>query len=428
MQLGQHRSIRAAVTAITATLLGSTAAGAAESTRLDSSLLLYSETGRVKAAEGVFDLTRKLSERRTVGLRLTLDALTGSSPNGATPSSTVQTFTGPSGSSSYQTPAGETPLDNTFSDQRGALDGRLIEMLDRVTFFNAGGHISVEHDYYSFGANAGITRDFNRRNTTLGVSGAYTHDIVSPLGGAPDPLQSMPPPNEDDDEGEDGEGGSGKGKDIVDVVAGVTQVLGRKTIVRVDYSLSRSSGYLNDPYKILSLVQGRGAPAPGEPVDYLYERRPGSRLKQAVYGEMRRYIAGSVLNASYRYFWDDWGITSHTADVLLRVPVAGDHAVEPHVRWYRQNEADFYNQYLVEGQTLPAFASADSRLAAFDALTLGLKYSMPLSPGTQVSFTGEYYTQMGKRGPPPDFGVLSRHDPFPDLDAFMLRIGFSRDF
>ena len=39
-----------------------------------------------------------------------------------------------------------------------------------------------------------------------------------------------------------------------------------------------------------------------------------------MFGEVRRYIAGSVLNASYRYFWDDWGITSQTADNLMAEP------------------------------------------------------------------------------------------------------------
>lgn len=430
MQLGGQKSIRTAVTALTATLLGSSHVAAAESNTIDSSILIYSESGRVKAGEGVFDLSHKISERRTVGLRLTLDALTGASPNGATPSSSVQTFTSPSGSSSYEAPADEIPLDDTFSDQRGALDGRLSEMLDRVTFVNVGGHLSLEHDYASFGANAGITRDFFSRNTTLGVSGAYTHDIVSPIGGAPDPFASMPPPTAREGEGEgEGEGGGpGKGKDTVDLVAGVTQVLGRYTLVRFDYSLSRSSGYLNDPYKILSVVQDRGSTAPGEPVDYIFEKRPGSRLKQAVFGELRQYIAGAGLDASYRYFWDDWGITSHTVDVFLNVPLHDGHAIEPHVRWYRQSEADFYNPYLVEGRGFPNFASADVRLAEFDAMTYGAKYSMPLDNLTTLSVSGEYYTQLGKRGPPVDFGILSRHDLFPQLDVFMVRVGFTHDF
>ena len=430
MQLGAHRPIRTAVTAFTATLLGSGTAAASGSGKIDSSLLIYSESGRVKVAEGVFDLSRTLSERRTVGLRLTLDALTGASPNGATPSSRVQTFTGPSGGSSYVANPGETPLDDTFSDQRVALDGSLRESLNRITFLNVGGHLSWEHDYSSFGVNSGITRDFNRRNTTLGVSAAYTHDIVRPAGGAPDPLTSMPPPSNDgegEEEDEGGEAGPGEGKDVFDVVAGVSQILGRNTIARLDYSLSRSSGYLNDPYKILSVVQDENSAAPGEPSDYLYESRPDTRNKQALFSELRRYIAGSTLDLSYRYFWDDWGITSHTADVFLRLPVRGDHAIEPHFRWYRQSEADFYNAYLVGGQAVPNYASADSRLAAFDAVTYGLTYSLPVDAGSRLSLSAEYYTQIGDRGPPDAIGILRQYDLFPALDVFMVRIGFSHE-
>lgn len=433
MQLNKQKSIRTAVTAITATLLGYGASAASGSDKVDSSLLLYSESGRVKAAEGVLDFSRTLSERRSVGLRLTLDALTGASPNGATPSSRIQTFTGPSGGTAYVVMPGELPLDDTFSDQRAALDARLQEALNRVTFANVGGHVSHEHDYTSLGLNAGITRDLNRRNTTVGVSAAYSHDIVAPIGSAPVPFASMPPPTaggegEDEEEHEGGGRGPGKGKDVIDVMFGLSQVIDRNTVLRANYSLNRSSGYLNDPYKILSVVQDRNSAAPGEPVGYVFEGRPDTRRKQAVYGELRRYIAGSTLDLSYRYFWDDWGIKSHTTDFFLQLPVKNGHAVEPHFRWYRQSKADFYAAYLVQGQPFPRFATADSRLAAFDAYTYGLQYLLPLGTGSVLRLSAEYYTQKGTRGPPDAFGVLRQYDLFPAMDAFMARLGFSHDF
>jgi hypothetical protein len=295
-----------------------------------------------------------------------------------------------------------------------------------------GGHLSFERDYISMGASGGILRDFNRRNTSLGVSAAYSHDIVSPIGGAPVPFASMPPPSASEGEGEDeeegGESGPGKGKDIVDVIVALTQVLDRNTVLRFDYSLNWSSGYLNDPYKILSVVQDQNSAAPGEPADYVFESRPGSRYKQALYGEARRYIAGSALDVSYRYFWDDWGIKSHTADVFLTLPGPSNHAIEPHFRWYRQTAADFYATYLVDGQPLPTYASADSRLAAFDAFTYGLKYSVPVGVGSRVSLAAEYYTQLGERGPPAAFGILKQYDLFPGLDVFMVRVGYTHDF
>ncbi len=437
MQLSGKASIRGALAAITATLLGSGAVHAEGDNRVESSILLYSEVNRVQAAEGIFSLTRALKGARLFNARITLDGLTGASPNGATISSHVQTFTRASGSGSYSVKPGEIPLDNTFKDTRYSLDGSLTQPLDRLTSAVFGAHLSTEHDYTSLGTNIGLTRDFNRKNTTVSGSAAFSHDLVRPLGGAPTPLTPLAAATNDDGggeregvDGEEGRGsGPGMGKNVFDAVLGLTQVLDRKTIVRVDYSFDHTSGYLNDPYKLLSVVQGPSASDPGEPVAYLYESRPGSRAKQALYAEIRRYIGGHTVDVSYRYFWDDWGIKSQTVDLHYRLPLTAGHALEPHFRWYRQTGADFYRTFLVDGSSLPAHASADYRLAPFHAITVGLQYFFPIQQGMYLSLGVEYYRQAGDISPPPSsFGVLSRHNLFPDMDAAMVRLGFSHDF
>ena len=45
-----------------------------------------------------------------------------------------------------------------------------------------------------------------------------------------------------------------KSKDVTNILLGITQVINRHTLVQFNYSLSQSDGYLNDPYKILSVV------------------------------------------------------------------------------------------------------------------------------------------------------------------------------
>lgn len=432
------KSIRNAVTAITATLLGSSTGAAihAQSGKVESSLLLYSETNRVKAAEGILSYTKQLQGDRSLGVRLTLDGLTGASPNGATPSSLAQTFTGPSGNRGYTVQPGEIPLDKTFKDTRYAADVTFSEPLDRLTRWTLGGHLSAEHDYSSFGINTGLTRDFNRRNTTFGISGSYSHDLVSPLGGAPVAFSEMQAATNSGEEGgdggrEDGEGrggiGGGEGKDVFDAVFSVAQILDRKTILRLNLSLNRTTGYLNDPYKVLSVVTARSATNAGEPVSYIYEKRPSTRNQQAVFAELRRYIAGSTVDLSYRYFWDSWGIKAHTAELFYRLPFKGGKAIEPHLRWYQQTASDIHRYYLVDGQPLPTYASADSRLAQFSAFTAGLSYSFPVDDVTRLSLSAEYYAQFGKRGPPDAIGILRNYDLFPRLRALMFRVGLSHD-
>ena len=93
-----------------------------------------------------------------------------------------------------------------------------------------------------------------------------------------------------------------------------------------------------------------------------------------------------------------------------------------------QTAADFYHTYLVDGNVVPEFASADYRLAPFHAITVGLQYIFPVANGAHISLGGEYYHQAGDLSPPVGLGALSQYDLFPTLDAIMVRMGFGYDF
>jgi hypothetical protein len=82
----------------------------------------------------------------------------------------------------------------------------------------------------------------------------------------------------------------------------------------------------------------------------------------------------------------------------------------------------------VDGQAPPAFASADPRLAAFDAWTYGLKLRHTLSDGREISTRLEYYRQRGEDHPADAVGQLRRQDLFPDLDAVIFELGFRFDW
>jgi hypothetical protein len=426
MQLDPNRSIRNSVSFLVSALLGAgAAAGTTDVPKIESSLLVYSESKRVTAVEGVISAEKAFSHHRTWGLSLTFDGLTGATPNGAAPSRAIQTFTGPSGRKNTVVQPGDTPLDNNFHDTRFALDGRLSQQLDRLTTAGIGAHFSHERDYASLGLNGSMTRDFFQKNTTLGVSAAYSHDVVNAIGGAPEPFSVLVNTPSTGEEG-DQPNFPGKGKNVLDGIASLTQILDRHTLARVNFSVNRSTGYLTDPYKVLSVVQGSAEASPGDPVAYVHESRPDTRLKQAWFGELRRYIAGRTIDLSYRYFWDDWGITSNTVDATLRWPLKNDQWLQPHVRLYRQSQSKYYSPYLVDGNPNPSYASSDTRLASFKALTIGLQYSFPIAEEMRLSIAAEYYRQAGDKSPPDPVGLSRQFDLFPTLNTFMLRIGFSR--
>ena len=68
-------------------------------------------------------------------------------------------------------------------------------------------------------------------------------------------------------------------KTVVDALLGITQVINRNMIMQWNYSLSSSSGYHTDPYKLLSVVDN----VTGLPQDYLYESRPEEPFRQPIF-------------------------------------------------------------------------------------------------------------------------------------------------
>ena len=107
--------LRNALSIATCTLLSSTAVTAhAEETKtdwlFDSAILHYSEKDRVQVFAPVISFRKYAQFDEYIDYKLTIDAMTGASPNGATPSNVPQTFTGSSGNSGYSTPADETPM------------------------------------------------------------------------------------------------------------------------------------------------------------------------------------------------------------------------------------------------------------------------------------------------------------------------------
>jgi hypothetical protein len=385
----------------------------------ETSTLVYSETGgRVQAVEPRYRATRSWDSGRSLSTGLTLDALTGASPNGAAPASGPQTFTTPSGNSSYTIAAGETPLDDTFRDTRVALDASFSTPLGTRNTLTTTLFASNEYDYLSIGAGATIARDFNLRNTTVSLGVNVAQDSIDPVGGAPRPLSRMPL------EGEPlGPREGSESKQVLDLLASVTQVLSPASLVTLTASVSLSDGYLTDPYKLLSVVGSEG-----EPLRYVYEARPDTRFKHALYGEYKRFVFGrDAWTLSLRLMSDDWGVFSQTVDSTYRWNLGASSYLEPHLRYYRQSEADFYHPALFDGQENQlSEASADPRLAAFDAITVGLKYGHTTRGGLPWWVRVEGYTQLGRTTGVPAQAAdgLSKFDLEPELTALMFTAGF----
>lgn len=414
MQLN-NKPIRQSLALATATLLaGTSMPGYSADTgdwEIDSGILYYSEDGRVSAIEPVIQLRKYLGDEEAISARLVVDSLTGSSANGARATDSPQTFTSPSGKKTYTTNANETPLDPTFRDSRVALntqwDKPLSQTLRGVFAFNG----SVEHDYTSLGISSTMAKDFNQRNTTLTAGFALSHDSIKPLGGIPVGMSAAPTSTSVSK----AEEGSKDTKIVSDLLLGLTQVVGRNTLMQLNYNYGRDTGYLSDPYKLVSVMRNDD-PDTLANTPYLYEKRPDSKTRNALYWKLVHQFSEDVLHLSYRYYWDDWGLSAHTIDAKYRYEFAGRHYLMPHIRYSRQYQADFYHYQLSEGD-IPSYASADYRLADMSTTTLGLKYGIQTQSGSEFSVRAEVMTQQSEG-----------NAPFPDVDANIIQLNYSMTF
>lgn len=435
--------IAAALAAATCALLGSSLPEPVQAQEelkweFNTALLYYGESDdRVQDLSLNLLAQRNFVDDRVLTAGLTIDALTGASPNGALPQSVAQTFTQPSGRRTYTIDSEEIPTDDTFRDTRVALTANWQQPLGRLYEFNVGASASAEYDYLHTGINARISRDFNQRNTTVSAGLAIARDTLDPVGRVPGGLTPMQLADRADDDGGGGASAAGRPvdetKDVLDVVLGVTQVVSRTFLFQVNYSYSDSSGYLNDPYKILSVVDGVSGDAvtvvPDPVFDgpshlFLYEQRPDERVKHSLFAQGKHYMNGKVLDLSYRYMTDDWEIDSHTLEARYRLPLGEGGYLEPHLRYYTQSEAEFYTPSIINGAALPEYASADYRLANFDAFTVGLKYGRETRSGNDFSVRLELYQQSGDIPSSQLIGNQIGRDNYPDLDAVILQFGY----
>ena len=393
---------------------------------VDTAFLYYGEgDGRVQAFEPAIHAGRDLGDDERIDLRIVVDALTGATPNGAyaTPG-TAQTFTTPSGDSTYIIAAGDQPLDETFIDTRVALGADWTMPLDRMSKIIWGASLSGEHDYIALGVSGNYSQDINNRNTTLSAGLALNSDLVNPHGGVPTEFAPMRTSGTGTNRSD-----SDETKTTADFMIGVTQVVDRKTIVQLNLSMGMVSGYQNDGYKVITVADAAGipvasVPTPGD-LPYVYEKRPDSRQKNNIFFKTVHHLTEDVINFSYRYYWDDWEIKSHTLDFKYRYELASSY-LQPHVRYYTQAAADFYVHNLVLGTDIDIagnvaldYASHDYRLAESETITLGLKYGVPMGKDGEFSVRGEFITQSVNDG------AVPVGQETPDLDAVMMQVNYS---
>ena len=437
MQLGcpsRASSIRGRLSTAACVLLASGAPAAAHAdagavTQVDATMLLYGEESRANVAEPTVRVTRLYRSGRSLSAQLGLDVITGASPSGAMPSGVaassggdtpgddaraVQTVTAASGGAGEESSPSDIPL-ATFQDVRYALDGEWHEPLGRLLSSTIGVHVSREKDYRSIGVNAKCSLDMMHRLTTLTLGGGTNQDQVFPVGGTRAPLT----------DGTVFLGTDTNSKHVGSGLVGLSRIMTRRWMIAVTGSHAVERGYLTDPYKVVSLLDS----VTGMPASQLTESRPSTRRRSDVLTSTVYHLARDVVYLSHRYYWDDWGVRSNTADLKYRWEQQNESFLEPHLRYYSQTPADFFSFGLVNGQPIPAYVTSDYRLGPLKTATVGVTYGFHVQdyPG-EFSIRAEYIRQFGDGHPSDAVGVQRSFDLMPPLNIGSLVAAYSVAF
>lgn len=409
--------INVALSAACCHLLGGSSAAVAETKPwyIDLGAMNYIEQDRNTGILFMANARRELKGNDAISLQLDFDVVTGATPNGATASNVPQTFTMASGVGRYKVAANALPVDDTHMDTRMAFRTLYESSINNSLMLNYSSHISMEFDYLSLGGGIEFIQEFNQRSTSFIGGVDFEYNRVHPVGGIPDPLASMQPPSVIQPKGV---GGLSRRQSGVHI--GINQLLDKYSLVQIKYAWSNASGYLTDPYKILSVIENVDGQRLGSTLDYVYENRPTQRNIQNVYLAYKRDFSGDVLDVSYRYYWDEWEINSHTIDVAYRYKLKEQFYIKPIFRFYDQSAASFFQHSLKNNRALPNYASADFRLAAFKAYTIGFRYGKSLAEGAEHNIGLEYYTQRGDSYPDSAVGIQKEQDLFPTLNTLLL--------
>ncbi len=279
-----------------------------------------------------------------------------------------------------------------MADRRSAADLGLTRYFQRGSL-TVGTAFSTEHDYVSRALSLQANLESEDKNTTLAFGLGRANDSINPVSGIV----------------------SAERKQTNSFMLGVTQVLTPRDIVQLSATYARGNGYFSDPYKLL-------------------DNRPRQHNETAVLSRWNHHFTAGdgTSRVSYRYYSDSYKTRAHTFSGEYLQPLSAGWSVTPSARYHTQNAASFYYDPVYDsvlGQPFPPgyvsdpndYSSADQRLSAFGAVTLGIKVSKQIDPLWSVNLKLEEYQQRGT------WRLFDQGSPgLAPLRAQILQIGVNR--
>ena len=230
--------------------------------------------------------------------------------------------------------------------------------------------LAVEYDYFSVGFGGSYTKLFNEKNTEISITGNVFLDKWNSI--YPTELRTFAP------------GGIGldnilftqntitgnaaynpiftpfenENRNSYAVGFGFSQILSKKLQGSLALDLITQDGLLSTPFQRVYFSDVADSFIDNFHLADAVEQLPDARFKVALGGRLNYYLNETfVLRTYYRYYFDDWGIQSHTASIEIPIKISDKFTLYPTYRFYNQTQADYFAPYNAHLSTADFFTS-----------------------------------------------------------------------
>lgn len=344
-----------------------------EASELDMLFSYYSQDGQnaaVSGGEGTEELTDATS---TLVLKMPLnedDVLTidvGVSAYTSASSSNINPFDG-------------RGVANPFSASSGASRSDVLAYFnpsyshssdDRNKVWSVKAYVSSEYDYFSIGFGGSYAYLFNEKNTEISLSAQAFLDSWNPQypvelrGGFENNVIGYTPvftrfENE--------------GRNSYSASLNFSQILSKRLQGSLSVDVVAQNGLLSSPFQRVYF---------GDVEDFFVEdfqladdveRLPENRFKIPIGARLNYYVNDFVvLRSYYRLYFDDWGITSHTASLEAPIKLSDSFTLYPTYRYYTQTAA---NDFFAKEEALSTFEfyTSDFDLSSYNSSQYGFGF------------------------------------------------------
>ena len=359
-----------------------------ESSELETLFSFYTQDGpnaAVTGGEGTEELTDATS---TIVLRMPLNADdiltidTGISAYSSASSSNINPFDGRNAA-------------NAFDASSGASRNDLLAYFnpaythssdDRNRIWSANAYVSAEYDYFSIGFGGSYAYLFNEKNTELSIGGQVYFDSWNPQypielreafsGVVPGYTPNFTP-------------FTNENRNSYSVSLGFSQILSKRLQASFVLDVVRQEGLLSTPFQRVYFSDTTAFFLEEFQLADDVERLPDSRFKLPLGFRLNYYLNDlAVVRAYYRFYYDDWGILSHTAQLELPLKISDKFTLYPNYRYYYQTAADYF---FAKDQALSTadFYTSDFDLSEYTAnqYGIGVRYT-DIFTATKLLFFG----------------------------------------